>query len=278
MIKPVLWITGIIAAGYLFILLLMYLLQSQMIYHPAKLLVTDPSAAGLAFEDVIFETEDGLRLHGWFVSAASEDGAPTILYCHGNAGNISGRLEMIHFLHELGLNVFIFDYRGYGRSEGAPSETGTYRDASAAWRYLTETRGIEKGKIITMGRSLGGSIAAWLAARKDPAAAIIESSFTSAAQLAADLYPWLPVRWLIKYDYNTIAYLQNIKAPVFMAHSRDDEIVPFRHGKILFEAARKPKMFVELRGSHASGFLETEMKYRRQLRAFLTKHTPYEMH
>lgn len=168
--------------------------------------------------------------------------------------------------------------RGYGRSEGTPSETGTYRDAAAAWRYLTQTRGTEEGKIITMGRSLGGSIAAWLAARKDPAAAVIESTFTSAAKLGADLYPWLPVRWLLKYDYNTVAYLQNIEAPVFMAHSRDDEVVPFHHGKVLFEAARKPKMFVALRGSHASGFLETETQYRRQLRAFLDKHTLYELH
>ncbi|WP_372634845.1 alpha/beta hydrolase [Fodinibius sp.] len=276
MIKPLLWITGVIAAGYLFILLFMYLFQAQMVFHPTKQMGTDPSAAGLPFEDVTFETTNGLQLHGWFVTAG--DSAPTILYCHGNAGNISGRLETIRLLHELGLNVFIFDYRGYGRSEGTPSETGTYRDASAAWGYLTETRGIEKEKIIAMGRSLGGSVAAWLAARKDPAAAIVESSFTSAAQLAADFYPWLPVRWLLKYDYNTIAYLQNIKAPVFMAHSRDDEIVPFHHGKTLFEAAGKPKMFVELRGSHASGFLETETKYRKQLRSFLVKHTPYKMY
>lgn len=276
MIKSLLWITGIIAAGYLFILLSMYLFQAQMVYHPTKKMWADPSAAGLPFEDVAFETTNGLQLYGWFVSAG--DSALTILFCHGNAGNISGRLETIRLLHDLGLNVFIFDYRGYGRSEGTPSETGTYRDALAAWRYLTQTRGIEDEKIITMGRSLGGSIAAWLAAHKDPAAAIIESSFTSAAQLAAGLYPWLPVRWLIKYDYNTLAYVQDIKAPVFMAHSRDDEIVPFHQGKILFEAARKPKMFVELRGSHASGFLETEIKYRRQLRAFLEKHTLYKRH
>lgn len=276
MIKPLLWITGIIAAGYLLILLLMYLFQAQMVYHPAKQMGTDPSAAGLPFEEVTFETTDGLQLHGWFVSAG--DSASTILYCHGNAGNISGRLETIRLLHDLGLNVFIFDYRGYGRSEGTPSETGTYRDASAAWRYLTQTRGIEKARIITMGRSLGGSIAAWLAAHKDPAAAVIESTFTSAAQLGADLYPWLPVRWLLRFDYHTEAYLQNIEVPVFMAHSRDDEVVPFRHGKALFEAARKPKMFVALRGSHASGFLETEIKYRRHLRAFLDQHTHHKVH
>lgn len=264
------WMLAILAAGYLFVLLLMYVMQSKMIYYPTRQLVANPTDIGRSFEDITFETEDQLQLHGWFVPAA--DSALTILYCHGNAGNISGRLETIRLLHDLGLNVFIFDYRGYGRSEGRPSETGTYRDASAAWRYLAQTRGIGAGKIIPMGRSLGGSIAAWLAAHENPAAAIIESTFTSAADLGGDLYPWLPVRWLLKYDYNTAAYVQNIKAPVFMAHSWDDEIVPFRYGEELFKIAQEPKMFVELRGSHGSGFLETETEYRRQLRIFLDKY------
>src|SRR5699024_9879685 len=154
---------------------------SRMIYHPSKGLWTDPPAAGLAFEDVTFDTEDDRQLHGWFVP--SDDTSTTVLYFHGNAGNISGRLETIKLLHSLGLNVFIFDDRGYGKSEGSSSEKGTYRDAAAAWNYLTQSRGIDAGKIVVMGRSLGGSIAAWLAARKNPAALVIESTFTSAADL-----------------------------------------------------------------------------------------------
>lgn len=274
MIKSLLWITGIIVAGYLLVMLWMYLFQANILYHPAKKMRADPSAAGLKFEDIFFETTNGLQLNGWFVPAG--DSALTILFCHGNAGNVSGRLETIRLLNDLGLNVFIFDYRGYGRSEGTPSEIGTYQDALAAWRYLIQIRGVEEGRIIIMGRSLGGSIAAWLAARKNPAAVIIESAFTSAAHLGADLYPWLPVRWLLKYDYNTAAYVQDINAPIFMAHSRDDEVVPFHHGKLLFKTVPKAKMFVELWGSHGSGFLETEIKYRRQLRAFLDKHTLYQ--
>src|SRR5699024_233996 len=260
------WILGLLLAGYLLVLLLMYLFQSQIIYHPTKGLWTDPSAAGLSYENVSFETEDSLQLHGWFVP--SDGASATVLYCHGNAGNISGRLETIGLLHSFGLNVFIFDYRGYGRSEGSPSEKGTYRDAATAWNYLIQSRGIDANNIVIMGRSLGGSIAAWLAARKNPAALIIESTFTSAADLGAGLYPWLPVRMLLKYDYCTAEYISKIKAPVFMAHSRDDQVVPFHHGKTLFELAPEPKTFAELQGGHASGFPETP-GYRPKLQAFL---------
>ena len=263
------WISGLLLAGYLLILLLMYLFQSRIIYHPAKKLWTDPSAVGFAFEEVTFDTEDERQLHGWFIP--SDDTSTTVLYFHGNAGNISGRLETIGLLHSLGLNVFIFDYRGYGKSKGSPSEKGTYRDASAAWSYLSQSRGLDANKIVVMGRSLGGPIAAWLAERKNPAALIIESTFTSAADLGAGLYPWLPVRMLIKYDYCTAEYISKVRVPIFMAHSRDDQVVPFHHGQTLFKIANKPKTFVELQGSHASGFLETP-EYRPGLQVFLDAH------
>lgn len=256
------------------ILLLMYALQSQMIYHPQKEIFVTPSEAGLPFENVQFQTKDGINLHGWFVPADSS--RTTVLYFHGNAGNISGRMETIQLLHQLGLNVFIFDYRGYGKSEGKPAEEGTYRDATAAWKYLTADRKIPERRIVVMGRSLGGSIAAWLAARHEPAAAVIESTFISAADLGADIYPWLPVRWMIRYDYNTMENIKKLKVPLFMAHSRDDQVVPFHHGQKLFKEANDPKTFVELRGSHASGFWESGEKYRRSLRRFLESHTVYQ--
>lgn len=252
----------------------MYILQSQMIYHPQKDLLATPSEVGLQYEDTQFRTEDGIDLHGWFVPADSSE--LTVLYFHGNAGNISGRLETIQLLHKLGLNVFILDYRGYGKSEGRPTEEGTYKDASAAWRYLTTERNVSAENIVIMGRSLGGSVAAWLAARQDPAAAIIESTFITAADLGADIYPWLPVRWMLKYDYNTRKNLKRIKVPLFMAHSRDDQVIPFHHGRILFKIANEPKKFVELRGSHASGFWESREKYRSNLSQFLEAYTAYE--
>ncbi len=271
MLQTLFYIGISIVIGYCVLILLMYFLQGKMIYHPRQALVTTPSNIGLTYEDIRFNTEDNVQLHGWFVPADST--APTVLFFHGNAGNISGRLETLRLLHSLGLNVFIFDYRGYGQSEGVPTEKGTYNDAKAAWNFLTETRNIKADKIVIMGRSLGGSVAAWLAARKNSAAAVIESTFTSAADLGGDLYPWLPVRWMIKYNYSTLEYIQQIDEPLFMAHSKDDQIVPYYHGQQLFEVAKEPKVFVELRGSHGSGFWETGAKYKEGLRQFLETHT-----
>ena len=265
------WMLGALLMGYLLLTLLIYLFQAKIIYHPTKQLWTDPSAIGLSFEEVAFTAEDGPRLHGWFVPA--EEGRATVLYCHGNAGNISGRLETIQLLHSLGLNVFIFDYRGYGQSEGTPSEQGTYRDAAAAWNYLRAGRNIKAEDIIIMGRSLGGSIAAWLGARKSPAALMVESTFTSAADLGSKLYPWLPVRKLIKYNYPTAHYIKKNQAPLFMAHSREDQVVPFHHGETLFEIAPEPKTFVELQNSHGTGFLDTGKEYREAVQQFLERHT-----
>ncbi|WP_445666546.1 alpha/beta hydrolase [Fodinibius sp. AD559] len=262
-----LWILLSAVVGYLLLVVLMYLLQSQMVYYPQESISYTPNDVGLSYEDVTFATEDGLDLHGWYVPG--DDSNVTVLYFHGNAGNISGRLQTIQLLHNLGLNVFIFDYRGYGRSQGSTSEQGTYKDARAAWNYLVSERGIENDQIVIMGRSLGGAVASWLAVRKQPAATILESTFTSAADLGSDLYPWLPVRSIISYDYNTLQNITQIRSPLFMAHSRDDEIIPYHHGKTLYEAANDPKTFVELQGSHGSGFWETGEKYRRALQEFL---------
>ncbi len=265
-VQSFLWILLSAAVGYLLLVVLMYFLQSQMVYHPQKSITYTPNDIGLSYEDTTFTTEDGISLHGWYIPT---DSNITVLYFHGNAGNISGRLQTIQLLHNLGLNVFIFDYRGYGKSEGRPSEQGTYKDARAAWKYLVSEKDIENEQIIIMGRSLGGAVASWLAVHKQPGATILESTFTSAADLGADLYPWLPVRSIIQYNYNTLEYVKKIESPLFMAHSRDDEIVPYQHGKTLFGAANDPKTFVELRGSHGSGFWETGEKYRKALQEFL---------
>lgn len=271
MLQTILWIGVSVLIGYMLILLLMYLLQSKLTYHPQKELIATPQSIGLSYQEANFHTEDNLKLHGWFVTA--NPSAPTILYAHGNAGNISGRLQSIQLLNSLGCNVFIFDYRGYGRSEGKPSEEGTYRDISAAWSYLVNQKKMNNDDIVIMGRSLGGAVAAWLAARKDPAAAVIESTFTSAADLGADLYPWLPVRWLLTYEYKTKEYVQQINAPLFMAHSRDDRVVPFHHGQELYAVANEPKTFVELKGSHGSGFWESGEVYSTALLDFLGRNT-----
>lgn len=256
-----------LAVIYGLILLFVYALQDRLIYFPIRTLEATPRAVGLDYEDVRFSAEDRIRLHGWFVPAPAA--RATLLHFHGNGGNISHRLDHIAVFHGLGLNVFLIDYRGYGQSEGRTTEAGTYRDARAAWRYLTETRGLAPSTIVLHGESLGGAVASWLAAESAPAALIVESSFTSAVNLGAEVYRWLPVRWLARYRYPTIEHLARVHAPVLIAHSRDDEIVPFRHADALFAAARPPKQFLELTGGHNDGPRARGMRYVAGIEFFL---------
>lgn len=265
-------ILGTLAAAYVALLIVVFLFQSRLVYFPAigKDIIATPRDAGLEFEEVRLTTEDGVSLHGWFVPEKSSRGA--VLLFHGNAGNISHRLEYLLMFHRLGYSTFIFDYRGYGKSGGNPSESGTYRDAQAAWRYLVETRKIEPRRIVLLGESLGGAVAAWLAARERPGVLVLASVFTSAPDLGAEVYPFLPVRLLSRYRYHTRDYLASVQSPVLVAHSRDDDIVPFRHGQALFAAAHEPKAFLEMRGGHNDGFIFMRETWIAALAAFLDEH------
>jgi len=270
-----LWrILGTAAAVYLAIVLLAWLFQHRLLYLPSvagREWATTPQALGLDFEDLRFTTEDGVELSAWWIPAHAARGS--ILFLHGNAGNISHRMESIEIFNRLGLSVLIVDYRGYGRSAGAPSEAGTYRDARAAWRYLTAERQLPPARIVVFGRSLGAAIAAQLASsvQSAPAALILESAFTSAPEMAQRAYPFLPARWLTRFDYATRDYVKAARSPVLVLHSRDDEIVPFDHGEAVYRAAPDPKRFVTLRGGHNTGFLESGATYTRALDAFLTE-------
>ena len=266
----VIWILVIITGACLILAGVIFVFQPQFVYYPIRPVSADPADIGLEFENVTLETEDGVRLSGWFIP--HPDARGVLLFCHGNGGNIGHRLESIAIFHRLELDVFIFDYRGYGQSEGKPSETGTYQDAEAAWRYLTEARQIEPGRIITFGRSLGGAVAAWLAQHHTPAALILESSFTSLPDIAATIYPYLPVRPLLRFKYDTTEYLKEAGCPVLIVHSPDDDIMPFSHGKRLFENALEPKSFLEISGTHNEGFLTSGSQYQEGLNAFLTEH------
>ena len=254
-------------AVYAGISLALFLLQDRLIYFPDDEIVVTPEAGGISFEDVEFETADGLTLRGWFVPVNASDRA--LLFFHGNAGNRSHRLESLLTFHRLGLNTLIFDYRGYGGSEGKPSEEGTYKDAEAAWQYLTEVRRIEPHNVVLFGRSLGGAVATWLAARVDCAALIAESTFTSVPDLAAKTYPFFPVRLLARYRYDSKARIAEARCPVLIVHSPDDELIPFEHGQALFEAANSPKTFLEIRGGHNEGFIVSGEHYDRGLGEFL---------
>ncbi len=249
------------AAVYAGLCLVLLFGQSRQIYVPAKTVDLNPANLGMQFEEISFSTEDGENITGWFVPAKQGETAPTILFCHGNGGNISGRIESIATFHKLGCNVLIFDYRGYGASSGKPTEKGTYTDAYTAWKYLTSEKNIPSSRIIIFGRSLGGSIATWLAEKVNPMALVIESSFTSAPDMAAKMFPLLPARLLCRYKYNTISMIKNVKCPVLIAHSVEDEMIPFTHGRKLFEAANEPKRFIEMKGNHNYGGLDADQEY-----------------
>ncbi len=262
------WIVITVAAVCITCLGYLFVFQSHYVYYPESTMVVDPSDIGLDFEDASFRTEDGIKLFGWFIPVQKSRGV--VLFCHGNAGNISHRLESIQIFHQLGLDVFIFDYRGYGQSEGKPSEQGTYQDAEAAWWYLTEERQVLPGDIIVFGRSLGGAVAAWLAQNHTPGALILESTFTSLGDIAAKFYPFLPVRLLLRFQYTTADYLRQVNCPVLIIHSRNDELMPFDHGIRLFETANEPKRFLEIYGSHNEGFIVSGEQYQKGLSAFVT--------
>lgn len=267
------WRIVLIAAlVYVALCAFLYVYQPRLLYLPGvptRDHVATPKALGLDYTPVRIGTADGEALDGWFVPAAKARG--TLLFFHGNAGNISHRLRSIADFHALGLAVLIVDYRGYGASTGEPTEDGTYADATAAWRYLTETRGVAADRIVLFGRSLGGAVAANLASRVRPAGLILESAFTSAPDLAAEYYWFVPARWLTRFRYDNRAALAAIDCPVLVIHSRQDEIVPFAHGRALFETARAPKDFLELRGGHNDGFVVSGRTYTDGLDAFLEK-------
>jgi fermentation-respiration switch protein FrsA (DUF1100 family) len=263
-------IVSVFAIGYAMLAGALFFYQPNLLYFPdmpSREIEATPGDIGLNFEPLTLTTRDDEQLDAWFIPANPARGV--VLFCHGNAGNISQRLDSIRLFHELGLSVLIFDYRGYGQSTGKPSEKGTYRDVDAAWHYLVTLRGIAPEQIILFGRSLGASIAADLATRQSAAAVILESGFTSVPDVAAKLYPWLPVRWLSRYQYDARKKLVNIHSPVLIVHSRDDEIILYSNGERLFEAANEPKQFLQLRGGHNDGFLVSGKYYIQGLDGFL---------
>lgn len=239
----------------------LYFMQSMFLYGPMREIYHTPEELGLDFDEVSFKTADGLQLGGWYIPVDNSNF--TVLFCHGNGGNMMHRLDSINLFYNLGLSCFIFDYRGYGKSEGKPTEEGTYLDAMAAYRWLTEEKKASPDTIIAFGRSLGGSIAAQLATKAEVRAVIIESAFTSYVDIGKKFYPYMPVRWFAKFDYNTGDYVKKIRCPVMIIHSREDEIVPFEFGLELHEAANEPKEFVEIFGGHNDGFLVSSEIYKK---------------
>jgi uncharacterized protein len=262
------------------VLVLVFLFQSHLVFFPGtgRESVLTPQSYGLRFEPASIRTADGETLDAWWVPAEAAHGV--VLFFHGNAGNISHRLDYLQMFHRLRYTTLIIDYRGYGKSTGTPSEAGTYRDAEAAWEYLRHARMARPQDIVIAGESLGAAVATWLAAEvsvttgEGPRAVLLFSTFTSVNDLGAQVYWFLPVRLLSRIGYDNEANLKRIRAPVFIAHSRDDDIVPYAHGKRLYEAANEPKTFLEMRGGHNDGFIYTQAQWVAELGAFLERRAP----
>ncbi len=241
-------------------------LNNHLVFAPQRQWQVTPADYNIPYEDVTFVTTDGVKLSAWYVAAKGAAG--TVLFCHGNAGNISHRIDTITVLHKLGMNVLVFDYRGFGKSQGKPNEQGTYRDAEAAWAYLVDARREKPERIVIHGRSLGGPVAAHLAMDRDPAGLIIESSFHDITELGRELFPWLPVRWLSRVKYHTAEYVKGARCPVLVIHSRTDDMIALHHGQKIFAAAPQPKRWLEIHGGHNSAFLDSSDIYDPALRQF----------
>ena len=256
-----------VSCAWLGVALLIYFYQARLIFHPTRELTASPADQGLAYVDAAIPSADGETLHGWFVPHPQAAGS--VLFLHGNAGNISDRPLTLKLLHAMNLNVLLLDYRGYGRSSGQPSALGTFADARAAWDYLIREQNQNDRDIIIYGRSLGGAVAIELASHTTPRAVIVESTFTSLADMAADVYPYLPTRLLLRHRYPTIKTITQLKVPLLIAHSDDDELIPPQHGQRLFEAATSPKQFYRLSGSHNQAFIETGQTYYEAMQRFI---------
>lgn len=233
--------------------------EHSQVYHPDRTLLATGHELGRPFEDVNFKASDGVQLHGWFFPSdtTSSRRDMVVLVCHGNAGNISHRLSLCRALLATGINVFLFDYRGFGRSDGVPGEPGTYLDAQAAHHWL-QARRFDPSRIILFGESLGGGVASEIALREKTAGLVLQSTFSCIPDIGAELFPWLPVRWIGTIKYDTCAKLPRIKVPVLIMHSRADDLIGFHHAQKNFARANEPKLLWELQGAHNESVMDEQ--------------------
>jgi uncharacterized protein len=214
-------------------------LLNSLLYFPSSAIAETPGDFALAYRDLRLETQDGESLHGWWIAAR----APSlghVLLCHGNAGNVGDRVLHARLLTSAGFDVLVFDYRGYGRSTGSPTEEGTYRDARAARRALLDQEGVEESRVLYVGESLGGAVALTLALEARPRGLVLQSTFTSVRDVARAHYAFIP-RAAVPDAYPSLRRIRELEAPLLVLHGERDEIVPVAHGRALFEAAPEPK-------------------------------------
>lgn len=241
-----------IIGGYIFLLCAMFLLQDKLIFLPSSKFLITPEQAGLKAEELQIKTDDGEQLHGWFFP--HPDAEYVVILSHGNAGNISNRMDIAKLLHSLGFAIVLYDYRGYGKSTGKPGEAGFYKDSEAVYKFVNTKKGFPGEQIILYGRSMGGPVAAYTAAHFPVAGLVLDSTFKNLKAMVHDLYPFVPSA-LSRYEFPTEAYLKEISnIPVAILHSPKDDLIRISHGRDLFNCAQEPKQFVEVRGGHNNSF------------------------
>ncbi|MFI5344813.1 MAG: alpha/beta hydrolase [Elusimicrobiota bacterium] len=247
-------------------------LENAIIFVPSREMTAHPGSYGLAFERLTLTPGDGPRLRAWWMPGPRAD-SPVLLGFHGNAGNLSNRVEKMKLFHDAGAAQLWVDWRGYGESTGQPSEAGLYRDASAAWDYVTLERGVPPGRVVLYGESLGCAAAVELASRATAAGVIVDSGFSSVPEMAKTALPWFP-RFLIRARLDNLSKLPRVTMPALFLHSPQDEIVPYAQARDNYAAAAGPKSFVELTGSHNDGFLDSQPAYGAAIAYFLRQVVP----
>lgn len=242
-------------------------IENFFVFYPDKTFAAVPSDWGVEYEDLTFEAGDGTKLHGWYFPGNGK--GPTVLFSHGNAGNISHRIDNIRRLLDCGLRVFIYDYRGYGKSAGRPSETGIYEDGLAAWDVLVNKKKVLPDNMVLFGRSLGAAVAIEIATKRKAGALIMESAFTSTRDMAKEMFPFQLFAPLLPAHYNNLEKVKQITVPKLIIHGTIDELIPFRMGKGLYDAAHNPKYFFPIRGAgHNDTYVVGEKDYFEKLCGF----------
>jgi fermentation-respiration switch protein FrsA (DUF1100 family) len=222
-------------------------IEHRFLFFPESHIYYTPDQFGLMYEDIFYQTEDGETINAWYVPTSPD--APVVIFCHGNAGNISHRLPNIRLLSSWGVSTFIFDYRGFGQSTGEITEEGMYLDALGAYRFLTEDRGIDSERLVPFGRSMGGPVAVDLAARIDPPCLVVESTFTRLSELVKSVYPDMGLETQLTMEFNAEEKIEKVGCPVLFIHGDMDDIVDYRLGRALFEKAGEPKRFYTISGA-----------------------------
>ncbi len=267
LLKSALRITiGVLIGATLFLMIF----EKRLIYYPAAEVDVTPAALQLPFEEVAIDVEPGIRLHGWFIKSSKEPAAATILFSHGNAGNIADRLDRVKTWRSLGVDFLLYDYRGFGRSTGSPDEEGTYRDGRAAYDYLVKSRGVDPTRLVLMGESLGCAISLQLALDRKAKGLVLEAPFASIPHMAAAIYPFLPAKLFVRTRYDNLLKIPLLKMPVLIVQGTQDEVIPVAQGRMVFDAAPQPKKYLGIEGAHHNDvYVIGGARYLRELASFL---------